>query len=113
MAELEADGCTSGNQGILVGARLTPVRTAELQGVPLLLPEGIVIERLFVVRGDRVWVSGVETRAGQTDARLQVHARGGPKWDPGMPVDVYAEVGLPGAPPTYVVSKGEQIEAMF
>jgi hypothetical protein len=58
------------------------LRTAE----GMALPEGIRIERVWVLNGDEVWAPAVKTPG------PDVVVRDGPKWGPGIQVDVVVQL---------------------
>ncbi len=99
-------------RGIMVGAWLKPVRTPSLKGLDLLLPEGTAITRIFVVNGDRVWVTEAQPRGRPMDDEVRVNAGDGPDWERGQTVDVYAEVTMTRWPTVYVAARGEQIKVV-
>ncbi len=58
------------------------------------LPKGLAIDTVWVVHGKDVWESSVKEvrRDGGDATRLEVVVRNGPKWGPGVEVDVIAAV---------------------
>lgn len=57
------------------------------------LPSGIQVVNMYVMHGDSVWaVLPVQEWPSTSPSELQVVARGGPKWTPGITVDVVAEL---------------------
>jgi len=77
------------------------------------LPHGVVINRLFVVSEDRVWLTKVENQGtGGVGYYTVFGVDELPKWKPGTRVDVFAELLMPGGPPVYLAVRGlEVIEA--
>ena len=68
------------------------VRVRAAGGAPL--APAIVADSLWVVMGDRVWAARAvqEQPRSATGAYLEVIARNGPKWGPGVRVDVIARI---------------------
>lgn len=58
------------------------------------LPEGLVAKRIAIVHGRTAWVVPVveEYRREQGESRFEVIARTGPKWGPGVAVDVILQL---------------------
>jgi len=55
------------------------------------LPADLVIDRVWVLNGDKLWSVAAEqpsTPGQSTPSRLEQVVRGGPKWGPGIKVDV-------------------------
>lgn len=74
------------------------------------LPDGVAIDRIFVVREDRVWVTMVENReTGLVGSYTVFGVDELPKWTPGTLVDVYAELRMPGGPPVYLAVRGVKV----
>jgi hypothetical protein len=100
-----------GPQGISASAKLArvPVRSSPLRLGPI--PQGVVIQRILVVKGDRVWVPRVEYRPKEPEGIHYAGARDGPLWEPGELVDLYAEVSMPQGPAVYLGARGLTIGA--
>jgi hypothetical protein len=64
------------------------------------------VERVWVLFGEQVWSAGVEHVAGTQDWV----ARDGPKWGPGVPVDVVARLREAGGEGVLVRAAGRIIE---
>lgn len=58
------------------------------------LPATLRADRIVVVHGDEVWVGPLVEEDPETrgSARFQVTARHGPKWEPGLAVDVVVQL---------------------
>ncbi|HXE79510.1 MAG TPA: hypothetical protein VNK41_02065 [Vicinamibacterales bacterium] len=57
------------------------------------VPESLRVEKLFVVHGGEAWETHVEERPrNQTAPAYELTARNGPKWGPGVKVDVIVRV---------------------
>lgn len=58
------------------------------------LPEGLVAKRIAIVHERTAWVAPVleEHRREQGESRFEVIARTGPKWGPGVAVDVILQL---------------------
>jgi hypothetical protein len=105
-------GNETGKKGISASARLArvPVRSSPPRRGPI--PQGVVIQRIFVVKGDRVWVPRVEYRPKEPEGKHYAGSRDGPLWKPGELVDLYAEVSMPQGPPVYLGARGVEIGAV-
>ena len=75
------------------------------------LPAGVAIDRVYVVRHDRVWVAKVrdEPRRSVGAVDLEVTVRDGPFWEPDETVDIIARVRVPSGAPMYVAVRGQRI----
>jgi hypothetical protein len=63
------------------------VRVRTVGSTPL--PANLTAERIALVRGDRAWVARpVRENPGNVDVPFEVVARNGPKWEPGITVEV-------------------------
>jgi hypothetical protein len=58
------------------------------------IPDEICVDRIWVVNGDQVWAAEFsdEPRPSTPDSKLERVARDGPKWGPGIEVDVVVGV---------------------
>jgi hypothetical protein len=100
-----------GKSGIMATASLrTVANESQVTYLPV-LPAGVAIERLYVVRHDRVWVAKVreEPRGSVVAADVRVSAVDGPKWGPDETVDIIALVRVPRGAPVYVAVRGQRI----
>ncbi len=101
-------------KGARVTGTLRGVPTGAASPHPIPFPYNrIAIQRLFVVSGDRVWVTKAKARERRQVGSL-IMASGedeGPKWEPGTVVDVFAEVVVPGGNLVYVAARGERVRA--
>ncbi len=63
------------------------------------IPDGVVIDFLWVVNGAETWATELtnEERPFQPDHIVEKVARNGPKWGPGIEVDVVVSVNMGGA----------------
>lgn len=75
------------------------------------LPDGIVIEQVYVVRDDRVWTATVRSPPERTgNGRFQqASARDGPRWEPKQTVDVIVRVRLREEAPFYLAARAQPI----
>lgn len=75
-----------GGRPLIVSARVVAADSGAV-------PAALVVERLWVVRGDSVWIGGTaEQRRDPDGSFLEVVAREGPRWAPGDRVEVIVEV---------------------
>ena len=56
------------------------------------LPAGLGIDSFWVIHGRELWQARPEPGAGSDDRTLEVVARDGPKWGPGVNVDVVVRI---------------------
>lgn len=93
------------------GARVLGRMSARKKGMGhVALPDGVAIDRIFVVREDRVWVTMVENReTGLVGSYTVFGVDELPKWTPGTLVDVVAELRMPGGPPVYLAVRGVKV----
>lgn len=91
-------------RGIMATASLRTVENAPV-------PAGVAIDRLYVVRQDRVWAAKVreEPRGPVVAEDVRVSAVDGPRWQPDETVDVIARVRVPRGAPVYVAVRGQRI----
>ena len=85
--------------------------TVKLSAADGTFPDDVELGRLFLVKGNDVWVTGVGElqTAGATRSGT---ARYGPAdWYGGAPVDAVIRVDSPNAPTTYVAVRGVKIES--
>ena len=99
-----------GERGITATASLrTVANESQVTYLPL-LPAGVAIDGLYVVRHDRVWVATVRDEGRSINGvDLSVSAVDGPKWEPDETVDVIARVRVPRGAPVYVSVRGQRI----
>ncbi len=58
-----------------------------------ILPEGLEIRRVWVLRDEEVWkTTATESSPGSTPKRLERIIRNGPRWQPGSEVTVVVEI---------------------
>ncbi len=72
-------------------------------------PEDLDADKLYVIHGDQVWVTDFsgESRPVVPDHQLERIARNGPKWGPGVTVDVV--VKLVGGGETWLLRASDQM----
>lgn len=77
------------------------------------IPQGVRVDRIWVLRGDSYWTTRtLEERPGApADPTLRSVARGGPKWGPGITVDVVARLRDPLGFPHYLRAREQYIGA--
>lgn len=75
------------------------------------LPADLALERVYVVRGDRVWSAPFtgEERPPRPPNELEKVARDGPWWDDQLRVDVIVRMRTPAGDTAWLASRGEQI----
>ena len=58
----------------------------------LMIPTTVTSDRMWVIYGEQVWSTGYSETQQGNDFELVKVARGGPKWETGVKVDVVVEV---------------------
>ena len=100
----------AGVNGLMVSGTLKRVPTRASMVLPQAFPEGLRIEQLYVLRGDRVWAPEVRGLwQGSTRSFFRAGANDGPIWDQDQPVDVFARVTIPEGGTLYLAVRGQQI----
>lgn len=100
--------------GVGVRGSLVLERTRAVRGRTVPIPDGVAIQRVFVVRGDRVWITTVSI---EEDPSIGAHSfigvGEGPKWDYDLLLDVIAEVMMPDGDHIYVAERELRILGMY
>lgn len=91
--------------GLMVRATLVS------SGTPI--PGGVALDRVYVLHGERVWVSELDTADHPpTSHRLEATARNGPMWGTESLVDVAVRLRVPEGSDVYLASRGVQIRLL-
>jgi hypothetical protein len=78
------------------------------------IPPGLDVVRLYLVNGADAWVTDCSQEGRPSAAsEIQCVARGGPRWDPGLEVDVYVKVADAAGTTAYLAARGRMITATY
>lgn len=90
--------------GLMVRATLVS------SGTPI--PDGVALDRVYVLHGERVWVSELDTADHPPTSQLEATARNGPMWGTESLVDVAVRLRVPEGSDVYLASRGVQIRLL-
>ena len=74
------------------------------------IPVDVVVDGMWVVNGDEVWRANPREEQPRTEpTKLEVVAREGPRWGPGITVDVVVRLKGPDGANAFVRAAGQPI----
>jgi hypothetical protein len=98
-------GGSGGGSPLMAALEVTVVGASEF-------PASVTVDRLWVLNGDEVWATRPveeQPRGGAGATTLAVMAREGPKWGPGITVDVVVRLRAAGGATTLLRAAGQPI----
>jgi hypothetical protein len=77
-------------------------------------PDNINAEKIWIINGEEIWFSMLEDFVSNGDSHIyKKRADGGPKWGPGIEVDVVVELRTSIGEKYYLTARNQPIEATY